>query len=37
MRARDNVVGEMRPGTSEMAAKYSTMAKMGGEMELELY
>ena len=26
-----------RPGTLEMAAKYSTMAKMGGEMELELY
>ena len=22
-----------RPGTSEMAAKYSNMAKMGGEME----
>ena len=25
------------PGTSEMAAKYYTTAKMGGEMELELY
>ena len=38
MHAGDKVDGEqLRPGTSEMAAKYSTMAKMGGEMELELY
>ena len=33
MRAMRQSGSGARPGTSEMAANYSTMAKMGGEME----